>query len=56
MHRTSATARALEENEVLRKISVESDAGIDIDSMPKEVLLVLRDLLVNRFGSGKQVG
>ena len=52
----SEYARALEENEVLRKISVESDAGIDIDSMPKEVLLVLRDLLVNRFGSGKQVG
>jgi len=49
-------ARALEENEVLRKISVESDAGIDIDSLPKEVLLVLRDLLVNRFGIGKQAG
>ena len=39
-----------------RPVSVESDAGIDIDSLPKEVLLVLRDLLVNRFGIGKQAG
>jgi len=46
--------RVLRENEILRKISVASDARIDIDSLPNDVLLVLRDLLVTRFGTGRK--
>ena len=48
--------KALQEDEIFRKIPVESDAKIDIDSLPNDVLLVLRDLLVDRFGTGKQAG
>ena len=49
-------AKVLQEDETLRKISLEKAVKIDIESLGEEALLVLRDLLLNRFGTGKQAG